>query len=280
VNWVRVAAFAMGMTFAFSLGSASDGSRVVPLRAVVEVKPGEVWLSDFLPSDAPAGLRRAAAAIEICRAPQPGSVRVLEAGQIEGRLGQRAAEFRQLLVPARVTVRAVGWPIAEESVRHAISKFLREQDGKSDLPAVSKIEWPEEFTATAEYPSLQAIGMEWDERQHSAQFRLRCSDRISCGSFMVHVPLPPEFSQQWHESLRAESAPDPQPPSPGTPGTILAERGKAATLIFDAGNVRISLRVICLERGELNQQIRVFNVQSRRVFRAEVVGVGLLRATL
>jgi flagella basal body P-ring formation protein FlgA len=38
--------------------------------------------------------------------------------------------------------------------------------------------------------------------------------------------------------------------------------------------------VICLQPGVLNQQIRVFEAQSRRVFHAEVVGAGLLHSTL
>jgi hypothetical protein len=65
-----------------------------------------------------------------------------------------------------------------------------------------------------------------------------------------------------------------------TSGIVLAEKGKPATLILDDGSMRISVRVICLQPGVLNQRIRVFEAQSRRVFHAEVVGAGLLHSTL
>ena len=60
---------------------------------------------------------------------------------------------------------------------------------------------------------------------------------------------------------------------------MLAEKWKPATLVLDGGSVRISVRVICLQQGVLNQQIRVIEERSRRVFHAEVVGAGRLRAS-
>jgi hypothetical protein len=282
VSCVRLTVVAMLALVSFSTGVASDENRGVQLRFAVEVQHSVVWLSDILPPDAPAGLRKAGAAIAICRAPQPGSVRILEASLIERRLAQQPEVLRRLRVPSRVRVQSVGWPIREESVRGAISKYLRDQGWKNDLPEEAKLQWLEGFASSVEHPALEVAGAEWDEDRQSVEARLRCSHRLSCGSFLVHVMLPRELSRQWREKLGSGAVfGADQPPFAGVAtGPVLAEKGKPATLIFDAGNMQISLPVICLQEGVLNQHIRVFNAQSRRVFRAEVVGAGLLRASL
>lgn len=279
VRWTVIAILALA---GLAPCVASDGSGVVPLRAAVEVKPGVLWLSDLLPDDAPASLQKAGAAIEICRTPQPGSVRILEAQQIGRRLRQQPDIFRQLIVPPRISVRAAGWPMREETVRGAIAKLLREQGGGNELPDGAKLQWAETFAATVDHPLLEATGLAWDERQQDLQVRLRCLSRRSCGSFLVRVILTSAISQQWHDNLSAgpgTGAGQPQSAS-GALGQALAEPGKPATLVLDNRSMRISLRVICLQRGSLHQQIRVFDARSRRVFRAEVVGAGRLHATL
>jgi flagella basal body P-ring formation protein FlgA len=59
---------------------------------------------------------------------------------------------------------------------------------------------------------------------------------------------------------------------------ILAEAGKPAMLRFDGRGLRIWMRVLCLERGALGQEIRVRDPENHRVFHAEVTGVAELRA--
>jgi Chaperone for flagella basal body P-ring formation len=268
----------------------------VRLRDSMEVRRSRVWLSDLLPPDAPPAIQKASAAIELCPAPQPGSARVFDAAQIASRLVGRPEVLRQLAIPPRITIRYSGWPIAEAAVRIAISKFLREpgllepsllEPGPKqtrDLPDAARLEWLPPLAATEESPTLQVIGMEWDNRQESLQVRLRCLARASCGSFLVHVVLPAPLGQEWRNRLGSGAAlispPAGQPAATTAPGAALAERGKAATLVLDDGNMRISVRVICLQAGVLNQQIRVFDAKSRHVFHAEVVGAGLLHAAL
>lgn len=256
---------------------------VVHLRDAIEVKGKRVWLSDLLPPDAPSSIQKASAAIELCPAPQPGSARVLDAEQITIKLAGQPELLRQLVIPPLLTVRNAAWPIAGEAVRIAISKFLREQGWKQDLPAEARLEWLPPLAPSEEHPRLQVMGLDWDSRQQSIQVRLRCSARASCGSFLVHVILAPPLGEEWRERLRSGISPG----SPGSglaadnrDGAVLAEKGKPATLILDGGSLRISLRVICLQAGVLNQQIRVFDARSRHVLHAEVVGRGILHATL
>jgi hypothetical protein len=312
----------------------------VRLRDSIEVRRSRVWLSDLLPPDAPPAMQKASAAIELCPAPQPGSARVFDAVQIASKLVGRPEVLRQLAIPSRVTIRYLGWPIAEAAVRIAISKYLREpsllepsllepsllepgllepgllepgllepgllepgllepgllepgllepgllEPGPKqtrDLADAARLEWLPPLAAT-ESPTLQVIGMEWDNRRESLQVRLRCSTRASCGSFLVHVVLPAPRAREWRNRLGSGAGlmppPAGQPGATTAPGAALAERGKAATLVLDDGNMRISVRVICLQAGVLNQQIRVLDAKSRHVFHAEVVGPGLLHAAL
>jgi hypothetical protein len=251
----------------------------VQLRDAVEVKEKRVLLSDLLPPDAPAALQKASAAIALCRAPQPGGERVLNSEQITSQLAGRRELLRQLEIPARIKIRNSGWPIAEARVRTAIARFMREQGLKHDLPDASRLEWLAAVSAE-KAPTLQVQEAAWDNRQQSVQVRLRCSARTSCGSFLVHIVLPASLAAEWHNWLEPDSNSLRDEARLVAPATALAEKGKPATLILDDGSMRISLRVICLQPGALNQQIRVFDTRSRHVFHAEVVGAGLLHANL
>jgi hypothetical protein len=286
--WMLLAAVPVGCV---GNERADRSEAVVRLRDAVEVKRNRVWLSDLLPVDAPSSLQKAGAAIELCAAPQPGSARVLDAEQIITRLAGQPEVLRQLAIPPRITIRYEGWPIAEATVRIAISKFLREQGllapgllapGKQgDLPDAARLEWLRPLAATEEHPMLQVAGVDWDNRQQSLQLRLRCSKRAACGNFLVHVVLPAPVEEEWHRRLKPGTGLNSAQSGQGLqPGTALAEKGKPAMLVLDDGSMRISVRVICLQSGVLNQQIRVFNAQNRQVLRAEVVGAGLLHASL
>jgi len=306
-GWMLSAA--MPLTWCARNEEADGNASAVLLRDAVEVNRSQVWLSDLLPRDAPSALQKASAAIGLCQAPQPGSVRTLAAEQIAVKLASQPEVLRQLAIPPRITIRNSGWPITEAAVRMAISIFLREQGlnepglnepgrsepdlnkpglsesrEKRDLVDSAKLEWLRPLSATEEHPTLQVTGLDWDNRQQTAQVRLRCSRRASCGNFLVHVVLPSPLDEEWRNRLRPGIGLN----SPGAvrlaaadgSGGVLAEKGKAATLVLDGGSVRISVRVICLQQGVLNQQIRVIEERSRRVFHAEVVGAGLLRASL
>ncbi|HMD96080.1 MAG TPA: flagellar basal body P-ring formation chaperone FlgA [Terriglobia bacterium] len=61
---------------------------------------------------------------------------------------------------------------------------------------------------------------------------------------------------------------------------VMVNQGKLAVLVMEGRSFQISVPVIPLENGVLGQQVRVRNIDSRRVVAAEVVGPGRLRKTL
>jgi len=284
--WMLLAAVPLG-SCAQKDGVDRDKA-AVRLRDAVEVKRNRLWLSDFLPADASSALQKAGATIELGHAPQPGSARVFHAEQITGKLVRRPEVLRQLFLPAEITVRNSGWPIAEATVRIAISRFLREpgrlEPGpRGELPEVARFEGLKSVVAAEELPSLQMTGLAWDNRQQSVQVRLRCSRRASCGSFLVHVILPAALGDEWHQQIEPAIGLDTAEAAQlaaAEDGPALADKGKPAILILDEGSMRISVRVVCLQRGVLNQHIRVLDAKSQRVFYAQVIGAGELHGTL
>jgi hypothetical protein len=100
---------------------------------------------------------------------------------------------------------------------------------------------------------------------------LRCHDHRACLPFYV--------------LLNAGTADAPGPTA--TPQTLevpvkqaLMRDGDPATLVFENTALRITLPVICLQSGNRGQKIRVSSKDRKHFFKAEIVDLGLLRATL
>jgi hypothetical protein len=167
------------------------------------------------------------------------------------------------------------WPIQEPAVRRAISQSLEKQ-GAGSLPDGASISWPEFQVATEPDPRLQVTRTHWNVWQKTLEVNLRCVNRQSCGSVLVRVTWPPSAPEPLQGSrLR----PDTFARTGSIPASArLVDRGKPATLILEDTTMRISMPVICLEPGGLNQRIRVLDQQSRKVFLAEVAGDHLLHA--
>ena len=256
-----------------------EPGNAVHLREIVEVNHETVVLSDLLPTDAPRPIRKAGTTLELCRAPQPGSLRILRAEQILASITSHADLVQQLVIPSRVTIRYSGWPINEAGVRGAIFEFLRNHGSDGSLPDAARLDLPQSLAATGRDFQLQVTHMQWDVQQQAVAIRLRCSNRRFCGSFLVHVVFPEPLAEPWPSGLLLGVSPDATShPKPAYPS--LVARGKPATLILEDATTRISMPVICLEPGVLNQRVHVFDRSSRQVFLAEVVGDQMLHASL
>jgi hypothetical protein len=260
--------------------SDQESKKPIHLRDTVEIKHGTILLADLLPPNAPMTVRKASASVELGRAPQPGSVRILQAEQIIAALKTRPDLLSEVMPPAIVTIRAIGWPISAADVGQAISEFVRMHGSAAALPQAVRWDLPEFLTARKERVQLQVTRMQWDASERGLEARLRCVDRSSCADFVVRA-IWPDFEQWPHDPGRLISSsalPENNAPSQG--GRLILRTGNPATLILDDPDLRISLPVVCLEKGVLNQRIRVLDKQSRRVFLAEIVGDHLLHASL
>jgi|SRR5579863_613158 len=252
----------------------------VSLRSAVEVDHSPVLLSDLLPADVGVLIRQTSASIVLCQAPQPGSIRLLETDEILHSVAAHPELLRALSIPSRVTIGSSSGQIRQESIREAIVDYVRVH-AWAELPETARLEWPDSLAARAEHAQLQVASVAWDTRRQAPQFRLGCRQRSACGDFWVHVVVPASVADAWQQhlvspnSVQLTSAVNSAPSGP-----VLAQKGKPATLVLQSGGMRVSLPVICAEPGALNQRIRVFDVHSQRVFYADVVGEGLLHASL
>lgn len=256
-------------------------SSPIQLLDVVEVNHPMVVLADLLPRDAPPAMRAASSTIALCPAPQPGSVRILRSEQVMTVMTAHTDLPRRVVAPPTVIVRSCGWPIRKADVRDAISRYLRAH-GSSSLPDMGMLELPPFLAATAQNVQLQVTHLQLDSRQQAMEARVRCSNRKSCASFLAHVVLPQsaDWPAELVRTISANSAAISATSLPVVARAPLVARGKTATLILEDATMRISIPVICLEPGLLNQRIRVVDRRSRRVFLAEVIGDHLLRASL
>jgi hypothetical protein len=186
----------------------------------------------------------------------------------------------RIVVPSAVIIRSSGSPIGEAAVRDAISEYLRKRWSSASLPDRAKLSLPEFLSAREPSSGLQVTHMQWDVLRQAVAARLRCSNRESCGSFVAYIilPQPAEWPTNLVRTIAASSAAIPGMPLVGR--VPLVTRGKKATLILQDATMRISLSVICLEPGMLNQRIRVIDRRSRRIFLADVIGNDLLHANL
>ena len=254
----------------------------IHLRDVVEVDDAKVLLSDLLPPDASPNIRAVSSAVELCRAPQPGSSRPLHEEQIRRAIAsQPGLHVDNFLVPATVIIRSRGWSIKESDVRDAVSDFLGQHGSNDRLPHTAQLNLPEFLAATEPGFKLQVTRMHWDVSAQKIEVEVRCSNRKSCGKFLVRVVLP--STDKWPANLfRSISINSRATAETGTAAgsPSLVARGTSATLILEDANTRIFIPVVCLQQGWLNQRIRVFEKRSRQVFLAEVVGDHLLRANL
>jgi len=271
------------MAAAWSSLTAAPEPRRVSLRVTVMVEhPGPVLLSDLLPRRAEGDVRQASANVELCQAPPAGIVRVLRAEQVVESLRAYPALLRQLTIPTRITIQSPGPRVSDAGVRDAISEFLRARGWQAGLPETAKLQLPKVSAADGE--SVQVTHLHWDRQRQALEVRLRCSKPRSCAAFLGYVVLPQAATDDSRNALLrtisgySQRGPDTTPAAAA--GPPLVAKGKTATLVLVDETMQISMPVICLEPGLLNQEIRVFDRRGRRVFVARVIGDHLLRANL
>lgn len=263
--------------------AAEQPPGAIPLPdSVVVDHPGPVFLSDLLPHNSAMTIRNAAAGVELCQAPRAGTLRLLRAEQILQATSAHADLLHQLIIPSRIAIRYLGRPVSEASIQRTISEFLQGRGWDRGLPEGTKLDLPEVSAANGE--NFQVKDLHWDTQRQAMEVRLGCAKAQSCGGFLVYVFLPKNLPEDWRPTLvravPASSGERLKTAAPQNAHPPLIAKGKVATLILEDASMRISVPVICLEPGLLNQDIRVFDKRSRRIYVAQVIGDHLLRASL
>ena len=239
------------------LWTSSLAAAQKPLSLVgnATVREARIRFSDLLPDTAPENLRRLAAAVDLGRAPLPGSDRVFTADELRSAL----RDLPQLDIPKQVVVHGGGWPLQETSIRAALST-------RAELAALlsgAKLAIPAELASRSPNPSLELVDLRADAQEALAF--LRCRERSQCGSFLVRAL----FDQPLTLQTGTNTAVSPR---------RLIQPGRPALLSIEQAGIRITVRVLPLRAAGLGETVRVVEKKSRRIFVAQVVAEDQLEA--
>ncbi len=123
----------------------------------------------------------------------------------------------------------------------------------------------------------------WNYAAERLQFRVRCSRR-ECLPFLVHAKVDRKHALHIRELVNSSGsiAPRQRPMLPAKlfAGPTLVNAGSAAKLLLEGERLRITVPVICLERGRRGQTIRAKAVEGHRLFHVRVVDRGLVVGSL
>jgi len=193
---------------------------------------------------------------------------------IESRLGNLRtlavwALFLTILIPAAAQPRETRFSISPQRVTDALIA--------AGVPVAShQVRFLSPVSANVADSAVQVMSVaKWTG--DALKVELRCQDHRACLPFYV--------------LLNAGTADTPGPTIGSTatasPKTlevpvkqVLMRDGDPATLVFENTTLRITLPVICLQSGNRGQKIRVSSKDRKHFFKAEIVDLGLLKATL
>ena len=284
----------------------------VALLGEVEVRDSSVFLSDLLPAHLSASVRVPARKIRIGSAPAPGTERIFEGEKIAVRLGPDLAS--EISIPRQIVVHRAGRPISREEVTAAIRAALsRNGFVASDLQPEDIRTLPT-VMAASDSPDVRVRRMDFDNNLKEARFLMaqpgtvpflvtaQMGDRLLAAvAARETAPAPtPGTGDSFAESATAGSVgaePDGRleelitqrsrkdsfvgevSDSAATGSVTLVEPRKMATLCISSSAMQMLLDVTPLEKGALNQTIRVKVPVTGKVLHARVVGEQRLSAT-
>jgi hypothetical protein len=294
---LRNVVLALGFCLLVSIAAPSSRASDVTLRQEVDVRGNSIYLSDLLPVQAPDGLRASFQGILVGVAPQPGSSRILDRSKIEGLLGTAAGNIE---IPQSIVVRRTGRKISRDEVVPVIRAALRRSGLPDDLQPDDLRVFPEVF-ASSDTPALEVRRVDFDETLNQAKFLMAergslpflVTAQFHTGNLVqAAVAEPVSAASKGEASRTPESAPVVTSTAAmlrlasGSPagsqqfgGQTLVEAGKTATLFLNSGTMRMLLDVTALEKGSLNQTVRVKLPGTNKILRAQVTGAHRLEAT-
>jgi hypothetical protein len=248
----------------------SSGERfhpVVNLRRDVSVQSARVRLSDFLPAGADHQLKLLASEIDLGRAPQPGSIRVLTASELKAVIAGKLA----IQMPDVLVVRNEGFPLRVETVRRALERYGISQAGLSD----SSLLLPSDLVTGTADPDVEVLRIQAGTGASTATAYMKCRRRTDCASFVVRMESlhPLHWNKLGPPSLAASTKCLPL-------RIALVHPGRAASLVVNDTGVRITLPVFPLKRGAMGETVRAIDKVSHRIFLAEVRGENRLEIQL
>ncbi len=277
VCWLAVA----GLAFFLAPEPMGAGGSLQPrirIPKFAEVQGETIKLSDLLPPDAPADLEQIGARIAFGDSPDPACQRVFSKNQIELQLREFPSIRERLELPERLIVFCKQRRLSPDEIWAAIESFLAAEGLSATRAVLQRLpSYQATVFVTKQDPGLVVKRIEPDRVRRQVRFLLWTSNEPQVLPFYVTVDEPSLTAGRMllsHASKARFTKPE------ASPAIILVTKGKAAKLVVETPTLRMTALVTPLESGAQGQVIRVKNLDTQRVFQAEVVGEGLLHAEL
>ncbi len=263
------------------------------LLAEARVEGESIYLSDLLPAEATPGMREAAGKIRLAAAPPPGGTVTLAGEHIAGLLPEAARQ--QMVIPPHVLVHRASRPVTREEVVAAIQAALRRNGLPGRAAPNSELD-PETVhfspavTVAATDAKLEVRRIDYDAALQQDRFLLASAADPRALPFLVLAEHPSAAheesavvgSEKTRDASDLESAlreARPANNSAMTAGAIpLVEPKKIAKLHVVSGNMQMFLQVLPLEKGALDETVRVKVAGSGQILRGRVIAPGQLEA--
>jgi len=270
------------------------GTLRVALLANVVVDGDAILLANLLPPDAPQRVRAAAEQVSLGTTPQIGSERQIPRAAVAATIASANLPVSQFIIPVDITVRRESRPISSREIFSAIQLALANNLDGADLPNLAQLRLADlhhdaAIPAPLGYSGLEVTQIAFDPAIDRVRFRLLPKAAGRSLPFFVTASLPatypgsfspvaarvPVGSASSPALLHATSAlPAPSLAAP------LVTTNQPARLHLHSADMDMLLEVRPLQRGYLDQIIRVRLAATGRTMQARVVAPGYLDATL
>lgn len=237
----------------------ASGGDALTLKPVVQVAADEVTLRDLLVDDTVHYEN-----IVICHAPTIGSVRTLTMAEIAILLN-KSDEAHALRGAEQITVTRAGRKISTADLKPLIEAELKSRDGKGTIKDIQL----QAAIFVTDVSGLKLRTLRFDSAINKYRAWFITSGLPHAVSFEAMADL----EQGPHDGFGVRNrvqAPDALP--------VLAHRGETAAMQLNGEGFSATLTVVCLEDGRASGTIRVREQISKRNYRAQILGIGLLRA--
>ena len=251
--------------------STGQASCRVTVEAQVEVAPGKLSLADLLSPDTCKEVVRAAAAIDLGRAPLAGSIRVLAGDEVRAHLEGLILKMLlpEVFVPERISIRRAG---PRASCADLGARLLASAEIVPSMPSAAH---PIECGAggrVAQQTPLRLTKAVWDPAHRSWDVSARCIRSADCVPFLLRVPGSGALAERALASAAA---------SKGEPLALLEKPvvrpGETVTLLWDQDGIRLTVPAVCLDAGAAGQRVRARIGSGGRTLPAIVLRAGMLR---
>jgi len=263
------------------------------LLAEARVAGESIYLSDLLPAEATPGMREAAGKILLGSAPPPGGTLTLTGERIAGLLPEAARQ--QMVIPPHVLVHRASRPVTREEVVAAIQAALR-RNGRPGRAALDTELDPEDVhfspavTVAAADARLEVRRIDYDAALQQDRFLLASAADPRALPFLVLAERPPAAHEKssavgsdrrrdardLESALREARLANNSAAFAG--GIALVEPKKIAKLHVVSGSMQMFLQVLPLEKGALDETVRVKVAGSGQILRGRVIAPGQLEA--